>query len=329
MGNAAPHTTSAYGAGVPSEPHATLLAESTRNDVVECRFRGAVVVLSPDGAVELGVGMPEEPIYGRSCNKPMQGAAMVALGLDLPVDLLAMVVASHSGEQRHLSQVHRLLDLGGFSPSDLQNTVFPPMSEAARADMYRRGYEPTRLTSDCSGKHAGMLLTCLHQHWPTDNYMCADHPLQVAIAETITTLSGETPAFVGVDGCGTPAHGLSLVALARAFSTLARSGGVIATCITTHPGLVGGEGRPVTLLMEAMPELMAKDGADGVLVAALPNGRAVAVKVADGAIAPRVPILLAALESTGVNVDRAAHLRSVPVMGGGQPVGETRAVKFV
>ena len=81
--------------------------------------------------------------------------------------------------------------------------------------------------------------------------------------------------------------------------------------------------------MEAMPELMAKDGADGVMVAALPDGRAVAVKVADGAIAPRVPIVLAALESTGVNVDRAAHLRSVPVMGGGQPVGETRAVKFV
>ncbi len=329
MGNAAPNTTSAYGAGVPSEPHATLLAESTRNNVVECRFRGAVVVLSPDGSLELGLGMPEEPIYGRSCNKPMQGAAMVELGLDLPPDLLAIVVASHSGEPRHLSQVQRLLDLGGFSSSELQNAVFAPMSEVARADMYRRGEKPTRLTGDCSGKHAGMLLTCQHQGWSTDNYMCAEHPLQVAITETIASLSGETPAFVGVDGCGTPAHGLSMVALARAFSTLARSRGVIAACMSAHPEMVGGEGRPVTMLMEAMPELMTKDGADGVLVAALPNGRAVAVKVADGAIAPRVPILLAALESVGVNVDRAAHLRSVPILGGGQPVGETRAVAFV
>lgn len=314
---------------VLSEPHATLLAESTRNDVVECRFRGGLVVLGPDGVVQFGTGMPEAPVFGRSANKPMQAAAMVGLGLQVPSDLLAMVVSSHSGEPRHLSQVQRLLDLGGFTPSDLQNTVFPPMGDTARADMYRSGQQPSRLTGDCSGKHAGMLLTCQAQHWSIDDYLRADHPLQVAIAGTIAELSGEDPPFVGVDGCGAPAHGLSLVGLATAFSALAREGGPIPRSMRSHPELVGGAGRGVTLLMEAMPELMAKDGADGVLAAALPDGRAVALKLADGAVAPRVPVLLAALERSGVDVSRASHLRTAPVMGGGRPVGELRAVEFV
>ena len=65
------------------------------------------------------------------------------------------------------------------------------------------------------------------------------------------------------------------------------------------------------------------------LAAALPDGRAVALKLADGAIAPLVPVLLAALERSGVDVSRASHLRTAPVMGGGHPVGELRAVEFV
>ena len=48
--------------------------------------------------------------------------------------------------------------------------------------------------------------------------------------------------------------------------------------MTEHPEMVGGERRDVTALMRHVPGLMAKDGADGVFAAALPDGRAVAAE---------------------------------------------------
>ena len=54
--------------------------------------------------------------------------------------------------------------------------------------------------------------------------------------------------------------------------------------------------------MRLVPGLMAKDGAEGVYVAALPDGRAVALKIADGGGRARTPVMVAALRSLGVDV---------------------------
>ena len=59
--------------------------------------------------------------------------------------------------------------------------------------------------------------------------------------------------------------------------------------------MVGGPHRDVTRLMRLVPGLLAKDGAEGVQVAALPDGRAVAVKIADGGGRARTPVTVAAL----------------------------------
>ena len=68
--------------------------------------------------------------------------------------------------------------------------------------------------------------------------------------------------------------------------------------------MVGGPTRDVTRLMRLVPGLMAKDGAEGVHVAALPDGRAVALKVADGGGRARAPVMVAALRSLGVDLAR-------------------------
>ena len=69
-----------------------------------------------------------------------------------------------------------------------------------------------------------------------------------------------------------------------------------------HPGLVGGDGRDVTVLMDGWPGLLAKDGAEGVYAAATADGRAVALKVDDGAGRARSAVLLAAFDTIGVEV---------------------------
>ena len=65
--------------------------------------------------------------------------------------------------------------------------------------------------------------------------------------------------------------------------------------MTGHPELVGGERRDVTRLMRAVPDLMAKGGAEGMYAAALPGGPAVAVKISDGAHRASGVVLAAAL----------------------------------
>lgn len=307
------------------DPHHAVLGESTRNGIVECRFRGSVVALDASGGLLFERGTPQIPVFGRSANKPIQAAAMVESGLDLPSELLALVCASHSGEARHIALVRHILALGGMTEADLRNTVFPPLSAVAQADLYRSGHEPSRLTGDCSGKHAGMLLTSKLNGWSLTDYLHTEHPLQRSITRTFKSYGGEEPAFIGVDGCGAPAHGLSLNALARCYARISLDGDGIAQAMRAHPANIGGTGSDVTRLMQLLPGVIAKDGADGVLVVSASDGRTVALKMADGSLAVRVPIALAVLESIGFDVSEAADLRTLPVFGGGQPVGEIRS----
>jgi len=61
-----------------------------------------------------------------------------------------------------------------------------------------------------------------------------------------------------------------------------------------------------------------------VVNAALPDGRAIAVKVADGGGRARTPVTIAALRSLGVDI--AADALPEPVLGHGRPVGEVHAL---
>ena len=106
--------------------------------------------------------------------------------------------------------------------------------------------------------------------------------------------------------------------------SFAVDGHAVHRAMTTHPDLVGGPHRDVTLLMRAVPGLLVKDGAEGVQVAALPDGRAVALKIADGAARARAPVTIAALRSIGV--DLATDVVVESVYGHGRPVGSVRAL---
>ena len=68
--------------------------------------------------------------------------------------------------------------------------------------------------------------------------------------------------------------------------------------------MVGGSDSLDTLLMTAYPGLLVKGGADGVHALALPDGRAVAFKIADGGDRARLPIITAALRFLGVETGR-------------------------
>jgi L-asparaginase II len=310
------------------------LAVTSRSGVDESVHWGAVVCLDPDGAIDAAIGDPQVVIYPRSSNKPMQAVAMVRAGLDLPPDLLALVCASHDGTPTHLAAAQRILATAGLDESALGNTADLPLDPAAAEQVLRAGGARTALQMNCSGKHSGMVATCVRNGWEHDTgrYLDTDHPLQQAITSVLADLASEPIAHIGVDGCGAPAHMLSLVGLARAFRAIATAAPgtaeqAVYAAMTAHPEMVGGMRRDVTTFMRHVPGLMAKDGAEGVMAAALPDGRAIALKIADGASRARPAVLVAALERLGVPFDsELAELVAEPIRGHGRPVGSVRAV---
>jgi L-asparaginase II len=78
--------------------------------------------------------------------------------------------------------------------------------------------------------------------------------------------------------------------------------------------------------MRLVPGLMAKDGADGVFAAAMPDGRTVALKIADGANRARPPVMVAALRALGLDVSAVEPFVVEWVLGHGRHVGEVRAI---
>jgi len=303
-----------------------LVAEVWRSGFLESVHHGSVVA-GHDDRLELRIGEPEAVILPRSCNKPLQALAMLRRGLSIDGELLALACASHSGEDFHISGVRRILADAGLEIDLLQCTPGMPIGEAAHRAYLAAGGTATPLYMNCSGKHAAMLATCAVNGWPTDSYRDPGHPLQQAIRDTIGDLAAEPVTAVGVDGCGAPVFGFSLVGLARAFGRLgAAAPGTlehqVADAMRTHPEYVGGTGRDVTDLMRAVPGLVAKDGAEAVYAAGLPDGRAVALKIADGNSRARLVVMTAALRRMGVEVPD--ELATVPVLGHGEPVGAIR-----
>jgi L-asparaginase II len=314
-----------YRGGVP-------LVEVVRSGFVEGRHHGSVLVLDPAGAVIGAAGDVTAPIFPRSSNKPLQAVGMLECGLALadPADL-AVVCASHWGEEIHLARIGGMLRSAGLDESGLACPPALPLHEPTRDALLAAGGGPTRLRMNCSGKHTGMLLTCQAAGWPVAGYCRPDHPLQRALRAAVTGGTGEPVAAVGVDGCGAPLFTASLTGLARAFWRLVAAAPgsaerAVADAMRAHPELVAGTGAGDTLLMVGVPGLLAKSGAEGVAAVAMPGAGAVALKIDDGGARARLPVLVSALRRLGVTAPVLEQLGETPVLGGGRPVGAVRPV---
>ncbi|HEX7195552.1 MAG TPA: asparaginase [Candidatus Limnocylindria bacterium] len=302
--------------------------EVTRGDRVESVHRGSVAVVSPDGAPVAAVGDPDHFVFLRSAAKPFQLAPFVASGrfdeYELGSEALAIMAASHNGEDRHVRLVQEILRRAGLNSSVLQNQVHAPFDTETAQRLLRDGEQPTVLRGNCSGKHAGMVLFAKASGWPIDSYWHAGHPVQRLALETISALS-DVPAdriATATDGCGVVCFGMPLRGLALAFARLADPTAVadpplrealtrIRDAMMAHPELVAGERRRVdTALMRAYPRrIVSKGGAEGVLAMGLPTGA-----LPTGAPYGAGPLGIAAAIEDGNAARRAGDATSVEIL---------------
>ncbi|MBP2475843.1 L-asparaginase II [Crossiella equi] len=313
----------------------TELVEVVRSGFRECVHRGSVVIVRPDGVLRHVRGDGRHVILPRSSSKPFQVLGGLRCGLDLPDDVdVALAAGSHNGEPEQVARVRAILAKHGLSEDDLLCPPDLPIHPASADAVLATGGKAERVTMNCSGKHAAMLATCVQRGWSTSDYLDPSHPLQVTIRDTTAELGEEAVTVTAVDGCGAPQFGMSLRAMARAFGRLAQAAeGThehrVAAAMRAHPYFVAGTGREDTLLMEAVPGLLSKAGAEGVYGAALPDGTAIALKIDDGHHRARLPVMVGALRFLGVDTPGLAELAEETIKGGGRPVGSARLLPGV
>jgi L-asparaginase II len=300
-----------------------VLAELVRSGLIESTHSGHLILLAADGSDLLTLGDVEAEIYPRSAIKSLQAAAMVRAGLNLNDEQLALVCASHGGTSRHQEVALEILRSVGLSESELQNTPDAPLDREARI---KWGDKPaTSLAANCSGKHSGMLATCVVNGWDIKTYRDIDHPLQLAIAREITELIGKSIDRASIDGCGAPLFSMSTRSIAVAARKMRiDSDSVFARVISAglkHPEMILAEGAFDTRMMRAVPGLFVKGGAESVMLASLADGSAIAWKISDGSNRVNGPLMKAALAKFGINIEGEA----IDVLGGGNVVGSLSA----
>ena len=300
-----------------------VLAEYVRDGVVESEHRGFLAALNADGSIFKSLGDIETKIFPRSTVKCAQASAMVRSGLDLEPRLLALAQSSHSGGEMHLDGAREILASVGLSESALQCALDRPLGDAERRAWGEK--PPTQIAMNCSGKHAAMLATCVKNGWPIETYLEQSHPLQLAIKAELEKLAGEKITLTSTDGCGAPLFLLSLIGLARAVRAITISTDPVHQSVMSaaraFPEMVGGVGRHNTEMMQQVPGLFMKDGAEAVNVCSLADGRTFVFKVSDGSLRAFRTIVHACLKDFGIDTP----LTLEKVMGGPRVIGTIRA----
>jgi L-asparaginase II len=331
-----------------------ILVEVRRGAIVESRHRGALIVVDPDGNVITHLGPDDLITSTRSTIKPIQAIPFIVSGAadHFSVDEreLAVVCASHEGEPIHTETIAGMLARAGLDESALRCGAQAPYNAETAKALEAAGQSFNQLHNNCSGKHAGMLMTAALRELSLDDYTSAEHPIQREIISTFVGLADlDENLPIAIDGCSAPTFGVPLRSLALAFARLvsrsaddspaSQAANRIVSAMISHPEMIGGtKGRFDTeLLRAAHGKLICKIGAEAAYAVGVlpcerfPRGAGIALKMEDGSyrgLGPTVVETLARLEI--LNEQEVANLASFhrPLVDNrrGQEVGEVRAV---
>ncbi|HVG18367.1 MAG TPA: asparaginase [Blastocatellia bacterium] len=341
-----------------------VLVEVSRGAIVESRHRGVIIAVEPDDHVVARLGDDRLITSTRSTIKPIQAIPIITSGaadhFKLTSRELAVACASHEGEPIHTETVFGMLARAGLDETALRCGAHAPYNPETARQLEQDGLPFTQIHNNCSGKHAGMLMTAVHRKLDIEDYHLPDHPVQREIISALARLSDlDENMTAAIDGCSAPTFAVPLRSLAVAFarlvsmcgaaqsnpqswfaanSDLAEAARRIVPAMIEHPELVGGTKRFDTdLLRAARGKLICKVGAEAVYSIGVlpseqfPRGLGIAFKMEDGSYRGLAPAVVETLVQLGVlSGGEAAALSSYrrPIVENrrGLNVGEVRAI---
>lgn len=278
-----------------------VLVEVLRGDRVESAHRGMVAVVDGAGALVMGLGEIERPVFGRSAVKAMQALPLVETGAAEAYGFgareLALACASHSGEPEHVALAGSMAARAGLSEADFECGAHWSFFPKVMVEQVRDHVAPDQLFNNCSGKHAGFLCVACHAGVDHHGYTTYGHIVQQGIREVMEDLTGAPldTDVCGTDGCSIPTYAVPLKNIAHGFARMAtgvrlgaeraRAARTLMEACMAEPFYVAGTGRRCTELMELAPDrIFVKTGAEGVFCGAIPElGYGIALKCEDGA----------------------------------------------
>lgn len=271
------------------------------------------------------LGDPATLTFYRSSSKPLQALVGITSGAadayGIAQDELALATGSHSGAPLHVAAARSMLRKAGV-PETALGCGGHWSIDADIAHQQRLGWStPGAVLSNCSGKHAFMLVGARRLGATLADYLAPQHPLQQRIHADVATFAGlsREQVAVTIDGCSAPTFALPLAAMARSIACLAEPWDVpetsalaarrVIAAMRAHPEMVAGDGRFDTELMRAGDgAFVAKGGAEGVHVVAVPGrGLGLVVKVADGSDRGYRLVVIEILRRLGLLTDAAAQ----------------------
>jgi L-asparaginase II len=268
-----------------------------RGGLLESRHRVHAAVVRADGSLLAFVGQPQFMTFLRSSAKAFQVQPLIPFLQDLNLEAqhLAIAMASHAGDARHVEMVLELLARAGVDSAWLKCGIHAPFDAPTRKEMRVIGLKPTVLQNNCSGKHAAMLAACLVKGLPVEGYFLPEHRLQQEIRQVIKLAFAVPELQIGIDGCSVPCFRVSLEQAARGMARLAHpqslpefaTGFELAfAAMRQHPHLIAGTNRTDTVLMQSQSNLVSKIGAEAINLMAVRHEKlgdlGIATKIEDG-----------------------------------------------
>jgi L-asparaginase II len=269
-----------------------VIAEVTRGSAVESVHRGSFAIADAEGRVGCKAGDITTPIFPRSAIKAFQCVPLIESGaadrFGLTAEEIALCCASHNGEDAHVRAARSILHKSGVAETCLACGAHMPYHKDSQFALIRSNEKPQAIHNTCSGKHAGMLALATHMGIATVNYGDISHPVQLRVASTLDQFCDikTADAQSAIDGCSLPTWAMPLKNLAMGFARLVGhgAGDRIIAGARSHPAMIAGSKRFDTEIMQAVPRLFIKLGAEGVYCGCIPHAQVgFALKCDDGA----------------------------------------------
>ncbi|MFF2155710.1 asparaginase [Paenibacillus chitinolyticus] len=278
-----------------------VIARVIRGPITESIHRGHIAVVDHTGRLLHSLGDPQAVTFARSTAKLIQALPVIESGAASDFGFtdaeIALICASHNGEDQHVRAARSILAKAGAAADDLQCGTHYPFHKPTSRQMRQEGEAPTPLHNNCSGKHSGMLSLAAKLGVSTEHYMSPEHPVQRQMLQAVAEMAGLAPEEIplGVDGCGVPVFGLAINRLALAYARLGKPDGLsaeradacrrIIAAIRQEPSYLAGSDRFDTRLAEATGgRIIGKMGAEGLFAVTVPDeGLGLVLKIEDGA----------------------------------------------